>query len=72
MAAGDGAAQRSALAEQVLLADDLVECPRAHPGRERLAVGRRLEDGVGSSAAGAPDGHGPGRQNLMTPATLMA
>ena len=61
MAARDAPAQRSALADEVLLADELVERSRAHPGRERLAVGRRLEErlgfGAGQSGRGAPGGH---------------
>ena len=36
----DRRAQRAALAEQVLLADDLVERPRAHPRGQRALLGR--------------------------------
>ena len=50
VAALDAAPQRSALPDEVLLADELVEGPRAHPGRERLAVGRRLEQAHGLGA----------------------
>ena len=52
MAAGDGAAERAALADEVLLADELVERPRAHPRGERLALGRWPEQGLGAGAAG--------------------
>ena len=50
VAAGDAAPERAALADEVLLADELVEVARAHPGGERLALGRRLEEGLGSGA----------------------
>ena len=46
----DGAPQRPALADEVLLADELVERPRPHPRRERLALRRRLEQRFGSGA----------------------
>ena len=46
VAALQGPAQRAALADQVLVADDLVERPRAHSGRQRLASGRRHERGL--------------------------
>ena len=38
-------AQRPALADEVLLADELLERPRSHPRGERLAARRRLEQG---------------------------
>ena len=50
VAAGDAAPERPALADEVLLADELVEVPRAHPRCERLALGRRLEEGLGPRA----------------------
>ena len=54
------AAERTALADEVLLADELVEVARAHPRGERLALGRRLEEGLGSGAGRPPGGwHGP-------------
>ena len=60
MAAGDRAAERTALADEVLLADELVERARAHPGGEGLALGRRPEQGFGPGAGdGAPGRHGP-------------
>ena len=58
MAAGDAPAQRAALADEVLLPDELLEVPWAHPGRERLALGRWLEERLGSGARYSPGGHG--------------
>ena len=52
------AAQRSALADEVLLADELGEGPRPHPGRQRLDAGRRLEERVGLVAGGSAGGTG--------------
>ncbi len=43
VAALDRPAQRPALAHEVVLADELLEAPRPHPGRERLSPRRRLE-----------------------------
>ena len=40
-------AERPALADEVRLAHELLERPRAHPGREGLPLGRRLEQGLG-------------------------
>ena len=59
MAAGDAAAERAALADEVVLADELVEVARAHPGGERLPLGRWLEEGLGSGAGRAPGGGMP-------------
>jgi hypothetical protein len=63
MAAGDAAPKRAALSDEMLLADELVEAPRPHPRRERLLLGRWLEQrlglGAGQSGRGAPGGHGP-------------
>ena len=60
MAPGDRAAERAALADEVRLAHELVERPRAHAGGERLALGRGLEQGFGAGAGdGAPGRHGP-------------
>ena len=53
MAPGDAPAQRSALADEVLLSDELVERPRPHPRGERLAFGRWLEERLGLRASGA-------------------
>ena len=54
------APERAALADEVLLADELVEVARAHPRGERLALGRWLEEGFGSGAGRSPGGwHGP-------------
>ena len=58
MAAGDAAAQRPALADEVLLPDELLEVARAHPGGQRLALGRWLEEGFGRGAAGLRRGVG--------------
>jgi hypothetical protein len=58
VAAGDAAAQGPALADEVLLPDELLEAARAHPRRERLALGRWLEERLGSGAGGSPRWHG--------------
>ena len=50
VAAGDAPAQRTSLADEVLLPDELLEVPRSHPGRERLALGRWLEERLGLRA----------------------
>ena len=50
VAAGDAAAERSALADEVVLADELRRGPRAHARGERLAFGRWLEEGLGACA----------------------
>ena len=48
------------LADEVALADELVERARAHPGGERLPLGRWLEQGFGAGPAGSSGGrHGP-------------
>ena len=60
VAAGDAAAQRSALADEVRLPDELLEVARAHPRGQRLALGRWLEERLGLArrsgrrAAGMP------------------
>src|SRR5918995_2665550 len=60
VAAGDAPAQRSALADEVLLADELLEVARAHPGGQRLAFGRWLEERLRTGAHGAAgSGAGP-------------
>ena len=56
VAAGDAPPERAALADEVLLADELVEGPRTHPGRQRLPLGRWLEEGFGSGAGRSPRG----------------
>ena len=60
MSAGDASAQRSSLTDEMLLADELLEVPRAHAGSQWLTFGRWLEEGLGS-CAGEPSGgwHGP-------------
>ena len=78
VAAGDGAAERSALTDEVRLADELVEVARAHARRERLPLGRGPEQGLGAGAAClGPGGHGPmvaraGQRILNTPVTSIA
>ena len=47
MPSPDRAAQRPALPDQVVLADELVERPRSHPGGERLRPGWWLEQRFG-------------------------
>lgn len=63
MAAGNGPAQWSTLADEVLLADELGQRARPHPGGERLPLGWRLEErfgtGPGRAGRGAPGGHEP-------------
>ncbi len=44
MAAGDGASERASLADQVILAHELVQRPRSHPGGQRLARRGRPEE----------------------------
>src|SRR5438034_2038766 len=61
MAAGDAPAEGAALADEVVLADELGEGPRPHPGRERLALRRRLEQGLRPGATGAGDRRSTGR-----------
>ena len=53
MAAGDAAAERAALADEVFLADELLERSRPHPCGQRLTLGRWLEEGFGSGPARA-------------------
>src|SRR5206468_9426160 len=61
MAAGDAPAERTTLADEVVLADELGEGPRPHPGCERLALRRRLEQGLRPGATGAGDRRSTGR-----------
>lgn len=59
MAAGDPAAKRPALSDEVGLTDELVERAWPHPRSERLALGRRLEQGFRSGTHGTSGGgHG--------------
>lgn len=82
MASRDAPAQRAALADEVLLPDELLEAPWPHPSREGLALRRRLEEGLGARAGRAGRGarHGLdgsaalGRrrgQTEIVPVTLM-
>lgn len=64
MPAGDAAAKRAPLPDEVFLPDELGEGSRAHPCREGLPLGRRLEQAFGAGPAGAGGrrssaGHGP-------------
>ena len=52
VAAGDAPAERAALADEVLLPDELVEGPRPHPGGERLAPGGGWNSGSGRAPPG--------------------
>jgi hypothetical protein len=60
VAAGDTSAERAALPDEMLLPDELAQVARSHPGRKRLALGRRLEEGLGPGAAGAGGGGASG------------
>ena len=53
MAAGDAAAEWTALADEVLLPDEFVQRSRAHPGGQRLALGWWLEQRLGPRASRA-------------------
>ena len=69
MAASDAPPQRTALADEVGLPDELLEVARAHARGERLALRRGLEEGLGSGALGsAGGGHGP----MVAPAAASA
>src|SRR5690348_11636299 len=46
MAAVNAFAEGAALADEMLLADELLEGPRPHPRRKWLGVGRRLEQAL--------------------------
>ena len=61
MAPGYCPPEGSALSDEMLLADELGQALRSHPRRERLLLGRRLEERLGSSAAclGSCRRHGP-------------
>ena len=58
VAPSDAPAQGTSLADEVFLPDKLLEVPRSHPGRERLALGGWLEERLGSGAGYSPGGHG--------------
>ncbi len=76
--ARDRAAEGAALADEVGLADELVERARAHARGERLPLGRWSEQGFGTRARWcAPGGHGPmvaraDQRTLNTPVTSIA
>jgi hypothetical protein len=71
MAAGDGAAERTTFANEMLLADELIEGSRAHPRRKWLLLGRRLEQGLGAGTGGSGRG-APGGHAAMVRVTLAA
>lgn len=52
MAPLDPAPERPALADEVLLPDELLEAARPHPGGERLPLGRWSEERLGPGAGG--------------------
>ena len=64
MAAGNGLAQRAALAGEVLLADELIERPRPHSGGQRLAFRRRRK----SASGRAPPARAAGVRRVATKA----
>ncbi len=68
MTASDAAAERAALADEVVLANEFVQVARSHPRRERLALGRRLEERFWTGPGEPPGGwHGrmvPGGNRL--------
>jgi hypothetical protein len=53
MAPLDAPPERPSLADEVLLAHELLEIPRAHPGGERLPLRRWLEEGLRPGSADA-------------------
>lgn len=62
MAALEAATERAPLADEMTLADELLEAPRPHPGGQRLALGRWPEERLGTGAGGsgrASGGHDP-------------
>ena len=59
MATGDAPAQGPTLTDEVALPDELVEVPRPHPGGQRLALGRGLEERLGLGALERSTGHAP-------------
>lgn len=58
MASGDAATKRAAFTDEVILPDELVETARAHPGGQRLALRRWLEERFGAGADGTSRWHG--------------
>ena len=60
MATGDAPPQRTALADELLLAHELVQRPRPHPRGQRLGLGRWLEQRLWAGAGGTTgSGHDP-------------
>ena len=56
MPTSDAAAQRATLTDEVILAHELVQVSRAHPGSKRLSLGRWLEERFRASTKRAPCG----------------
>ena len=56
VAASDAPPQRSLLADQVVLPDELGQPARSHPRGERLSLGRWLEERLGPGAPGSGSG----------------
>ena len=61
MATGQAAAERTVVTDEVLLADELLQVPGSHPGREGLPFRRWLEERL-RTRAGEP-GRGPSRRH---------
>ena len=59
--------ERPSLADEVLLADELVERPRAHPRGERLPLRRRLEERLGTGAVRRDSSGWARRDRTATP-----
>ena len=69
MAARNAPTKWTLLSDEMLLADELVEVARAHPGREWLALRRWLEERFGSSA---DDPAGGGHEPMVARAVAVA
>ena len=65
MPSGDGAAQWPALADEVLLTDELAQVARPHPRRQGLPLRRRLKQGLRPGA-----GRASGRSTRWHPAMV--
>ena len=63
MAAVEAAPQRTALPDEMLLADELLEAGRPHPGGEGLTARRRTEERLGSGAV-HDGGRGEGAEGM--------
>ena len=59
MSPGDAPSERAAFADEMLLTDEFAQVPWTHPRRERLTLGRGMEESFGSGAGRSPWGwHG--------------